>query len=416
MISEGNRRQGHPILVNAGSIQKLQRIPFLEKTFPEEWIQQLIQDQPHMLPVDEIESNFGPLIPIGKETPTAAGYIDNLFISPEGYLTIVETKLWRNPEARREVVGQIIDYAKELSKWTFTELNNAVIAYNRRYKNNDNGVLETIREYETVDESEESYFIDNVSRNLKRGRFLLLIVGDGIRESVEEMVEYLSKSPQLYFTLSLIELQVYKMENSSDSLLIIPQIITRTKEITRAIIRVEHSASENVQVSIETDIGMEPSKNEANVPARSLIKADDFFEQLLTNSDDTYVAFAKQIISDAEERGYIVEWGQGSFVVKLPDPSGSGQKITLFIVDRKMMVYIGYSVKQLERLGIPIEISYDFAANTAALFEDFRVNPERKYSWSRYQNMKELRPVYSQFLSCVDAFAQKIRNAVEKED
>ncbi len=43
-------------------------------------------------------------------------------VYPRGYLTIVETKLWRNPEARREVVGQIVDYAKELSTWDVEEL------------------------------------------------------------------------------------------------------------------------------------------------------------------------------------------------------------------------------------------------------------------------------------------------------
>ena len=29
---------------------------------------------------------------------------------------LIECKLWRNPEARREVVGQILDYAKVLTR------------------------------------------------------------------------------------------------------------------------------------------------------------------------------------------------------------------------------------------------------------------------------------------------------------
>ena len=44
----------------------------------------------------------------------------------EGYLTLVETKLWRNPEARRTVVAQIIDYASHLSTWTYDDLRQAV--------------------------------------------------------------------------------------------------------------------------------------------------------------------------------------------------------------------------------------------------------------------------------------------------
>jgi hypothetical protein len=34
---------------------------------------------------------------------------------------VVETKLWRNPEAHRSVVAQIIDYAKDLSKMSFED-------------------------------------------------------------------------------------------------------------------------------------------------------------------------------------------------------------------------------------------------------------------------------------------------------
>ncbi|MFN2459018.1 MAG: hypothetical protein ABR502_12525, partial [Chitinophagaceae bacterium] len=208
MISKGNRRGGLPTFVEGGIIQKLERIPFLAGTFKENWIQQLIHTQPHILPIDDIESNFSPLIAIGREVSTNVGPIDNLFISPTGYITIVETKLWRNPEARREVVGQILDYAKELKKWSFSDLDNAAKSYNQLNNGNSDGLLTTIRRYEPIDESEEQYFIDNISKNLQRGRFLLLIVGDGIRESVEDMVEYLSHTPQLYFTLSLIELQV----------------------------------------------------------------------------------------------------------------------------------------------------------------------------------------------------------------
>ena len=67
-----------------------------EKVFNEEWLQELLYKHPSILPVDSINSSFAPLIALGREI---AG-IDDLFISPEGLITIVETKLWRNPESR----------------------------------------------------------------------------------------------------------------------------------------------------------------------------------------------------------------------------------------------------------------------------------------------------------------------------
>src|SRR5690606_6414770 len=131
MTNKGNRRNGQPILIRDDKSNGLERIPLDEKAFNEDWIQKLIHNNTDILPINEIDTGFTPAISIGREISTTAGYIDNLFISPDGYLTIVETKLWRNPEARREVVGQILDYAKELNKWSFTDLDNAVKLYNQ---------------------------------------------------------------------------------------------------------------------------------------------------------------------------------------------------------------------------------------------------------------------------------------------
>ena len=43
-----------------------------------------------------------------------SGAIDNLYLRTAGYLVVVETKLWRNPQGRREVVSQVLDYVKDI--------------------------------------------------------------------------------------------------------------------------------------------------------------------------------------------------------------------------------------------------------------------------------------------------------------
>ena len=239
MIVKGSRSQGIPFIVSDKLTKKLERIPLTEKFFQENWLQELIQSNPQILPIDDIEVGFSPLLSLGREISTNVGSIDNLFISPDGYITIVETKLWRNPEAKREVVGQILDYAKELANWTFTDFNNEI-----KKRNSENfGILDIINKYEPQDEQSKSNLIDNIERNLKRGRFLLLIVGDGIRESVEEMVDYLSNSAQLLFTLGLVELQIYKEPFNENGVIVIPNLITRTREITRAVIKIENKGA-----------------------------------------------------------------------------------------------------------------------------------------------------------------------------
>lgn len=60
--------------------------------------------------------------------------------------------------------------------------------------------------YEAVSakaEIDEASFHDAVSRNLRFGRFLLLIVGHGIREEVESMTEFLQQYAGFHFTLAI---------------------------------------------------------------------------------------------------------------------------------------------------------------------------------------------------------------------
>ena len=123
--------------------------------------------------------------------PSIKSSVDNLLVTPAGDLALIECKLWRNPEARREVAAQIIDYAKEMSTWTYADLQKAI----RGAKPLDGSDEKATRSlYELVaakGEIGEASFRNTVSRNLKRGRFLLLIVGDGIREGAEAMAEFL---------------------------------------------------------------------------------------------------------------------------------------------------------------------------------------------------------------------------------
>ena len=411
MINKGNRQQGTPYFISELNSFQLDRIPLNEKHFQENWVQKIIHKNPQILPIDDIESGFAPLISLGREIATSVGYIDNLYISPNGYLTIVETKLWRNPEAKREVVGQIIDYAKELANWNFTKLNDGVKISSQLYNNNSKGIIELINEFETIEEHEEYKIIDNIERNLKRGRFLLLIVGDGIRESVEEMIDFLSYTPQIQFTLGLIELQFYKNPKNADELIAIPNLITRTREITRAIVKIENSTTGSV--IIETDFIEEKVKP---IAVRTTITEDDFFEQLQQNTDFESAEFAKHILTTVKEKGYFVEWRQGAFVTKILDPNGSGSKITLFVTDRKGLFYLMQSGDQLKRLGMSNEISLIYAKNTSELVKGLFPHPKHPDCWNKYATIKEIKPVFNEFMIEVDNYVENIIEQQKSED
>jgi hypothetical protein len=169
-------------------------------------IQELVHRHPSCLPIAEIDPLFAGSIAICRELSTPAGPIDNLLLTPAGLPVLVECKLWRNPEGRREVVGRILDYSKELTKWSASDLQREA---SRRLGRQGNVLLDLVRE--AGHNIDEVTFNDALTFNLRRGRFLLLIVGDGIREGVEAIAEYLQAHAGLHFTLGLVELPIYAM-------------------------------------------------------------------------------------------------------------------------------------------------------------------------------------------------------------
>ena len=194
-------------------------------------IQDLVHRHSACLPISEIDPLFADPVPICRELLTPAGAIDNLLITPSGLPVLVECKLWRNPEGRREVIGQILDYSKELTRWSASDLQREA---SRRLGRAGNVLLELVRD--AGHEVDEIAFNDALTFNLRRGRFLLLIVGDGIREGVEAITEYLQAHAGLHFTLGLVEMPIYALPDGAR--LVVPRVLAKTQTIVRNVIAV----------------------------------------------------------------------------------------------------------------------------------------------------------------------------------
>jgi hypothetical protein len=139
------RQHTTPFVIDGQAARRLVRLPLDQPPFPEAKLQELLFAYPELLPIDELEPAFSPMICLGREIPTPAGPIDLLYASPDGYLTLAETKLWSSVEARRTVVAQVLDYAKELSRWNFEQLDQAVRKGLRPDKVAGGGILDIIR-------------------------------------------------------------------------------------------------------------------------------------------------------------------------------------------------------------------------------------------------------------------------------
>jgi hypothetical protein len=224
-----------PRLISGDTITKLERLSFgsdYDFKYNEAWLQDFLFEQFQAIPVEEIDKTFKDMIPVCTELNTPAGPLDILYVTPEGKLVVLEAKLWRNPEARRKVVAQVIDYAKELSRWTYEDLQREVSKVTKRQGN----VLYEIVKARYPD-TDEADFVDEVTRTLKRGDFLLLIVGDGIREGTRNIAEFMHDVGRVQFTLALVEVAMFKM--LSGDLLVQPRVLAKTTIIERTVIELK---------------------------------------------------------------------------------------------------------------------------------------------------------------------------------
>jgi len=144
-------------------------------------------------------------------------------------LTLVECKLWRNPQARREVIAQALDYAQTLSRWTYADLQRQVATATGL---SGNVPFELARKRDTT--LNEETFVDRVSQALHDCRILLIVAGNGIHGSVGAMAELLNRNAGRAFTFALVDIGLYEMPDQR--LLVHASVPMKTQIIERHVV------------------------------------------------------------------------------------------------------------------------------------------------------------------------------------
>ncbi|QTA87507.1 hypothetical protein [Desulfonema magnum] len=360
------------IMKEDGSGRKLHPIQEQQKIYNEAWLQNLLRTRPDILPIADIDPVYWPMIPIGYEVSTDTGRIDNLFISHSGHVILVETKLWQNPEAKRKVVAQAIDYASSLSAWTYNELNLAAKKYLKKYEGVESELADWVENQLGTLDGGKPAFIAKVTKNLQAGRFLTVIVSDKIRAPVFKMADYLNNYPNLGIRFALIELSGYWTETGADwPLLIVPRIAIRP-------------CIAKTKTKITTE--------------------EEFWEMLKENVPESYEK-AKSIVDEYRKKDGIKIVAKPNLHVKFTIPQ-NGRKVSVFYVDKKA------------RLGVwPKDIAGDMILKTKLASEIIRnydekmrkiLNmPEKRIKLSRHIDEVDLH----EFKSAVDEFMERIQGA-----
>lgn len=219
-----NRTVSPAFVIPGVSVHTLERLPRVHTAFDERFLQDLLANHPELLPVRDIRDDAGSLLCIGREVAVSSGAIDNLYLSTEGYPVIVETKLWRNPQARREVLSQTLDYIKEVVQKDFEWFAQQWKLYSQQHENLAGDLLSRLNDF-SDDEIDEQFIVDRVNRALSRGDVIAMIVGDGIETRLQELVAHLCKdSSHLRYSLALVELACYQFGNQDgDGILVVPK-------------------------------------------------------------------------------------------------------------------------------------------------------------------------------------------------
>ena len=282
----------------------LERIYITKETgYNEDWLQNVLYKSPNIILNDELFDDDETIIPIGREIPTEAGYIDLLLVTNKGRVVIVETKLWKNPDMQRTVIAQVIDYAKCINNWTIEDFERWLLFNLRKEK----------KEFESIEKYIESFgtigyidFLERLSNCLEHGNFLLLIVGDKLAANLILLKNSIRGNENLEFQIGLMEMQIYK---ENDELLFSPDVVGRTIEETRGIIKIQYEEKKPVVNIIpdSTEINKEQTQ-------KGQTNKTEFINKLPIDLQPIYI---KYLDIWENNKKITIYWGKEGFSVRI---------------------------------------------------------------------------------------------------
>ena len=295
-------------LINAsGTLTELQEQPYESEAL----LQRLLADHPGVLTGDTPGTNPAPrwlLITREADIPDSAESggrwsVDHLFLDQDAVPTLVEVKRSSDTRIRREVIGQMLDYAANaVVYWPVEKLRGAFET--RCARQNLDPEAEFARVLPEV--TEEEAFWHQAKTNLQAGRVRLVFVADVIPPELRRVVEFLNEQMDPAEVLA-IEVRQYI---SGELRTLVPSVVGQTAE---------------AQQRKGTTGGSAASARQWDEPS--------FFEDLLRTSGPDIVQVARDLLQWAQSHTTRVWWGRGqragSFI---PVYSHDGADYQLFVV------------------------------------------------------------------------------------
>jgi hypothetical protein len=278
------------------SDHRLERVPY-SKYSSEEILQQLVAKHPELLAGDQIDPDDPPrwlLVRREVGVPDDQGAsdrwsADHLLLDQNAVPTIVEAKRSSDPRIRREVIGQMLEYAANATQyWPSDRIRNLAIKQRGGEEQLDQLIRELLSPSSADDPSSDvREFWSKVDENLRAGKVRLLFVGDELPKELQCVIQFLNRHMPAVQVLG-IEIRQY---SHGEMHALVPRVIGAYQE--RPDIRRKTTSSEFLQ----------------SCPAWSR-------------------PYFNGILETAPSHGAVVSWGEKGFSVRAARPSG--QLISVF--------------------------------------------------------------------------------------
>ncbi|MBN1545151.1 MAG: hypothetical protein JW902_00665 [Syntrophaceae bacterium] len=169
-------------------------------------LQKILAESPELISIQDVRPGAGTLVFAVREFPLPIGSVDLLAFSPQGDIAVIECKLATNPEIKRKVIGQALEYGASMWKMTYNELDEAV---KRITKMN---LAECVRSAVEEPDWDEEAFRVNVETALEDGSFILMIVVDEINEDLSRIVRFMNACGNPAFSFSALEMRRFQSD------------------------------------------------------------------------------------------------------------------------------------------------------------------------------------------------------------
>ena len=145
--------------------------------------------------------------------------LDHLFLDQDAIPTLVEVKRASDTRLRREVVGQLLDYAANgVSYWSLDNIKSIYIKQCEVKAEDPDTALRMALE---LDEGVEEFWL-RVETNLQLGKLRLVFVADSIPSELQRIIEFLND--QMHRT-EVLGVEIRKYAGGTDFKTLVPRVV-----------------------------------------------------------------------------------------------------------------------------------------------------------------------------------------------